>query len=56
MSYDSKLMYDIANLYYIDKLTQEVIARKLDISKYKVNRILKRALAQGMIQIKISKT
>ena len=48
-------MIDVANLYYMDKLTQDSIARKLNISKYKVNRILKRCLKQGMVQIKIIK-
>lgn len=55
MSYDSELMYNVAKLYYLNRITQENIARKLNISKYKVNRILKSALAQGIIQIRIIK-
>ena len=47
------LMYDVASLYYLDKVTQESIARKFGISKYKVNRMLKKALAQGIVEIKI---
>lgn len=53
--YKPQLMFEIANLYYKDKLTQESIARKLYISKYKVNRVLKSALIQGIVQIKIIK-
>jgi len=53
--YDPQLIYKIANLYYKDKLTQETIARKQNISKYKVNRVLKSALIQGIVQIKIIK-
>lgn len=41
MSFDIKLMNEIAELYYKDKLTQESVARRLNISKYKVNRLLK---------------
>ena len=48
-----ELVFEIANLYYKENLTQESIARKLKISKYKVNRVLKRALVQGIVQIKI---
>ena len=55
MSYDLQLVYDIANLYYKDNLKQESIARRLKISKYKVCRVLKRALDKGMVQIKIVK-
>ena len=53
--YDPQLTYKVANLYYKDKLTQETIARKQNISKYKVNRVLKSALIQGIVQIKIIK-
>ncbi len=55
MSYDLELMFKVATLYYEKKLTQESIGRKLNISKYKVNRVLKRALIQGVVQIKINK-
>ena len=53
MSYEQNLMIKIAKLYYKENLKQERIARQLDISKYKVNRILKRALSEGLIQITI---
>ena len=53
MSYDTKLMVKIANLYYKDNLKQESISRKLKVSKYQVNRILKRAIKSGVVQINI---
>ncbi len=56
MSYDLDLMFNVANLYYMNRITQDSIARKLNISKYKVNRILKRALVEGIVQIKIIRT
>ena len=51
MKYDLKLMFDISSLYYKKNMTQESIARRLNISKYKVNRILKIAKFEGMIKI-----
>ncbi len=53
MSYDIKLMVKIANLYYKDNLKQESISKKLKVSKYQVNRILKRAVKSGVVQINI---
>ena len=53
MAYDTKLMVKVANLYYKENLKQESIARRLKISKYQVNRILKKALNSGMVQINI---
>ncbi len=49
----TELMYRIAELYYMDELKQESIARRLNISKYKVSRMLKKAKEKGVIQIKI---
>ena len=42
MSYDLSLLIKVAVLYYRYDLKQETIARRLKISKYKVNRVLKR--------------
>ncbi len=53
MSYNTKLVIKVANLYYKDGLTQESISKKLKISKYQVNRILKRAVSSGIVQINI---
>jgi len=53
MSYDIKLIVKVSNLYYKDNLKQESIARKLKVSKYQVNRILKRAIKSGIVQINI---
>lgn len=43
MGYELQLMFDISYLYYKNNLTQESIARRLNISKYKINRILKKS-------------
>jgi len=53
MSYNIKLMVKVANLYYKEQLNQEEIAIKLKVSKYQVNRILKKALNSGIVQITI---
>jgi DNA-binding transcriptional regulator LsrR (DeoR family) len=53
MAYDTKLMVKVSNLYYKENLKQESIARRLKVSKYQVNRILKKALNSGMVQINI---
>ncbi len=53
MAYDFKLMVKVATLYYKDGLTQEEISLKIKVSKYQVNRILKRAIESGIIQIKV---
>ncbi len=54
MAYDFKLMVKVATLYYKDNLTQEEISKKLKISKYQVNRILKRAVDNGVVRITIN--
>jgi len=53
MAYNTKLMVKVSNLYYKDSLTQDEIAKKLKVSKYQVNRILKKALAAGIVKITI---
>ena len=47
------LIFNIAKLYYEDNLTQESISRRLNISKYKVHRLLKKAKEVGIVQINI---
>ena len=46
-------MVKVANLYYKDNITQDEIAKKLKISKYQVNRVLKKALSSGIVKITI---
>lgn len=53
MPYDNKLMIKVANIYYKQGLKQGSVARKLKISKYQVNRILKEAVNCGIVQINI---
>lgn len=54
MAYDFKLMVKVATLYYKGGLTQDDISKKIKISKYQVNRILKRSLETGIVQISIN--
>lgn len=54
MAYDFKLMVKVATLYYKDGLTQDDISKKIKISKYQVNRILKRSMENGIVQISIN--
>ena len=53
LCYSTELIIRVAKLYYMDNLTQESVARKLNISKYKVNRILKKAKENSIVQINI---
>ncbi|MBN1298966.1 MAG: sugar-binding transcriptional regulator [Actinobacteria bacterium] len=53
MAYNTKLMVKVSTLYYNDNLTQDEIAKKLKISKYQVNRILKKAISTGIVKINI---
>lgn len=50
---DEKLMIKIAELHYIDDISQKVIAEKLNISKTKINRIIKEAKTRGLVKISI---
>ena len=53
MSYNLELQHRIAKLYYIEDLKQESIARRLNISRYKVSRVLKKAKDNGMVRIQV---
>jgi DNA-binding transcriptional regulator LsrR (DeoR family) len=48
-----KLMYKVAKAYYEDNLTQQVIGKKYGISRIMVSRLLKRAIQEKMVEIKI---
>lgn len=48
-------MYRVAKLYYMDELKQESVARRLNISKYKVSRVLKKAKEEGVVKIQVIK-
>ena len=53
MRYNLELQHKVARLYYIEDLKQESIGRRLNMSKYKVNRVLKRAKDNGLIKIQV---
>ena len=53
MEYDTGLIVEVSYLYYKCGLKQESVARKLNISRYVVARVLKSALRKGIVQFKI---
>jgi DNA-binding transcriptional regulator LsrR (DeoR family) len=48
-----ELMARVASLYYLDHLTQAEIAARIGLSRVKVVRLLKRARATGIVEIRI---
>jgi lsr operon transcriptional repressor len=49
------LLVRIAWLYYMEELTQKEIARRFNMSRVKVTRLLKKARDQGLVEIRIAK-
>ncbi|MGR7921460.1 DNA-binding protein [Zobellella denitrificans] len=47
------LMTEIATLYYVEGETQEAIAQRLDMSRIKVGRLIKRAHAVGIVDVRV---
>ncbi|MEA4895226.1 MAG: sugar-binding domain-containing protein [Oscillospiraceae bacterium] len=56
MSYDEQILYKVAQMYYIDNLTQAEISGTLKLSRPKVSRLLTKAREDGVVQISLSKT
>lgn len=52
-SNDIDLMTEIAALYYVQGETQEVIANRLGLSRVRVGRLLKRAQAEGIVDVRV---
>jgi DNA-binding transcriptional regulator LsrR (DeoR family) len=48
------LLARIAWLYYIEELTQKEIARRFNMSRVKVTRLLKKAREKGLVEIRIA--
>jgi len=46
-------LYQIARLYYEEKLTQEQIASQIGLSRQKVQRLLDSAKKEGIVQIQV---
>ena len=53
MNYESKEMVKVAHYYYEKSLTQEDIAKKMQMSRQRVNRLLKKALDENIVRISI---
>lgn len=43
----------LAKLYYIDEMTQEELAARFSISRIKVGRLLKRAVEEGLVEVRV---
>jgi DNA-binding transcriptional regulator LsrR (DeoR family) len=50
---ESELLVRIAHRYWVDELTQEEIAREFALSRPKVQRLLDRARATGIVEIRV---
>ena len=50
---DADLLVRIAHRYWVDELTQEEIAREFALSRPKVQRLLDRARAAGIVEIRV---
>ena len=53
-TYKNKEMVKVSYYYYKKGLTQGEIAKKMNMSRQRVNRILKKALEDNIVQIKIN--
>lgn len=47
------LITEVAALYYLDQVTQEELSQRLDISRTKVGRLLRRAREIGVVEIRV---
>ncbi len=54
ISTETELLTNIARRYYDDNATQEEIAQELGLSRMKVNRLLKHAHEQGVVEVYIN--
>jgi len=50
---EMRLISKVLTLYYVDELTQAEVGRRLGLSTTKVNRLLKQARKQGMVEVNI---
>lgn len=48
-----QFMVRVAHLYYEEMLTQEAIARRLNLTRWKIGRLLRSAREQGIVEINI---
>ena len=51
--YEEHLLIKVAEYYYINDLTQQQIADRMDISRVKVSRMLSKAKRMGLVEIRI---
>jgi len=52
--FQEELIIKVSWLYYFGNLTQQEIAKKLNLSRSKVGRLLRKALSEGIIEIKFT--
>ncbi|MEX0779041.1 MAG: sugar-binding transcriptional regulator [Balneolales bacterium] len=51
---DLRLISKVSSLYYYQNLNQQAIAKRLQLSRLKISRLLKQARDQGIVQISIA--
>ena len=49
-----RLLARVAQLYYVKGMNQSAIAEQLDLSQATISRLIKRALAEGIVRISVS--
>lgn len=54
MNNEKRLLVRVSELYYHDGLTQNQIAKQLNLSRIKISRLLKKALETGVVTININ--
>ena len=47
------LLYNIAVMYYEEKMTQDEISKKTGISRPQISRLLAKAISVGIVEIKV---
>jgi DNA-binding transcriptional regulator LsrR (DeoR family) len=50
---DDELLAEVARRYYLDNTSKVDIAKQLDLSRFKVARLLEDARSRGIVQIQI---
>ncbi|ACA54863.1 Cro/Cl family transcriptional regulator [Clostridium botulinum A2B7 92] len=53
MKYDDRILYKVAQMYYIDNMTQSEIAKRLGQYRTTISRMLKKAREEGIVTINI---
>ena len=50
---DIRLLVEISHMYYDDQLTQQQIAKKMNMSRSLISKLLNKARAEGIVEITV---